>query len=396
MLRVLFKQSGVYFSGLVLSKILSVVVFILFARTLLPQKFGDFVLFVTLQQIVTFFSDFGLNQWYQKKADSTDKNVLFSKIISARIFTLIVSLIISWLFVNLSHSFNSFVAILFVLNLIPEAFLSVCDGYYLEKGQSAKVSLKTGLRMALLFLTYLVFTSAFSFETAAAAYLFASFLTLFWFYPRKNLVMLKVASLKEIFLTLKSSSAYALLIFSSFLYARGDSLVIRYTINSNALGTYGAAYRYLESLSLIPTALAHNLFPISAKKNGVDPGSLKKILFVTFFSALIVSAIVFIFSDLLILILIGANYSQAIPLLKVFSAVLFLFFINAPLATVVQSSSLINKFLPYGFLNTVLNLVLNIIFVPIYGIIAAAWVMLLTEITGLLINIYFVRKIYKK
>ena len=41
-------------------------------------------------------------------------------------------------------------------------------------------------------------------------------------------------------------------------------------------------------------------------------------------------------SDFLIIGLFGAQYSQAEPILRIFSAVLLLFFINAPLATVVR------------------------------------------------------------
>ena len=46
-------------------------------------------------------------------------------------------------------------------------------------------------------------------------------------------------------------------------------------------------------------------------------------------------------------------------------------------------------------MNTSLNILLNIVFIPYYGLIAASWIMLFTEITGLFINLYFVNKIYR-
>lgn len=394
MLSGLLKRSGIYFICLTLSKIFSVLVFILFARTLLPQNFGNFIFFITLLQVITFFSNFGLNQLYQKKADVEDKNILFSKIITARIFTLIISLIVSWIFISLTNSFTPFVTIIFAITLVPEAFLSICDGYYLEKGNTVKVSLKTGLRMFFLILGFVLFSSIFSFELAIKLYLLSSIVTLFWYFPWKKLNLLPKFRLGEVLNTLKLSSSYALLIFSSFLYARGDSLVIRYVLNSTAVGVYGAAYRYLESLSLLPTALAHNLFPISAKKKGVSFDHLRKILLVAFLTAIIVSAVVYLFAEVLIITLIGFEYSQAIPILKIFSTVLFFFFINSPLSTVVQSSKLINKFLPWGIGNTVFNILLNVALVGRFGIVAAAWIMLATEVTGLMINIYFVKKLY--
>ena len=95
MLKPLFKRSSIYFVGLTAGKLLSTIVFILFARALLPAYFGNFVFFITLLQIITFFSDFGLNQWYQKQADSEDKTALFGKVLKARLYTLATSVVAS-------------------------------------------------------------------------------------------------------------------------------------------------------------------------------------------------------------------------------------------------------------------------------------------------------------
>ena len=43
----------------------------------------------------------------------------------------------------------------------------------------------------------------------------------------------------------------------------------------------------------------------------------------------------------------------------------------------------------------VFNLALNIVFIPNYGIIAAAWIMAITEVTGFIINLIFVKKLYQ-
>ena len=59
-----------------------------------------------------------------------------------------------------------------------------------------------------------------------------------------------------------------------------------------------------------------------------------------------------------------------------------------------RASVSVEKFLQFGIANTVLNVVLNVTFIPQFGLLAAAYVMLTTEITGLLINVYFVRKVF--
>ncbi len=393
MIRSLFKRSSVYFSGLALGRLLSTIVFILFARTLLPEKFGSFIFFITLLQVVTFFSDFGLNQWYQKRINHEEKNQLLGTVLKTRFYTLLISFIAS-IFILKTTSFSSVDSILFLLLLIPEALLSIVDGYYLEKKQSLRVAIKTVSKMAILLIGYFVFVKTFSFDLAVRLYLFSSIITALWYFPWEKVSSALTVRLKRVFSAIFLSRHYAFLIFTSFAYSRGDSLVIQYNLNSAALGLYGSAYRYLESLSLVPTALIHNLFPISAKKEGVTFVQLLRITFIMGVLGFLVATLMYFWSNLLIVGLLGNAYISGISLLHIFSFVLILFFINAPLNTVVQSSSLVNKFVPLGVANTILNIALNLIFIPRYGIVTAAWVMLITEFSGLLIHIYFIRKLY--
>lgn len=396
MVKDLFKRSGLYAFFLLIGRGLTLVLYILLARILQPKLFGDAVLFVTLSQFFTFFADFGLNQWYMKQADKEDKVNLFNKIIAARTTTLVITLILALFFLSFTQTFNFLISIVLILSLIPEAFLSIVDGYYLEKKRPLTVTLKSIVRNLIIITGVIIFANRISLEKIVVIYLISTIINVLIIFPWK-ILSIQLTNLNQVvFQTLKKSSAYALLLFTSYFYARGDHLIIKYLLNSAALGIYSAAYRYLEALSLIPTALTHNLFPLSAKKEGLPLIALKKIILLTTITGLVISLCLYYFADFLIIQLIGIGYQTAIIPLQIFSGVVLLFFLNSPLSTVVQSSSLLKKFLPFGISNTILNLILNIIFVPIYGINAAAWVMLTTEITGFLINFSFIKKIYKK
>jgi len=394
MIRSLFKRSGIYLTGLLASKVLSVVVFILFARDLGPAAFGNFVLFNTLILTVTFFADFGLNQWYQKHAHKEDRDKLFLEVIYARLFTLVFSLVLSGAFLFLTHTFSLTISSVFLVTLIFEAFLSIIDGYYLESGKPGKLSLKNGIRMIVYLFGYFIVREQFSFDYSVYLYLLSSVVTLVWLFPWAKLSIPSRFTLKKYFTILRSSSSYAVLIFSSYAYARGDALVVGYALGSTALGIYGAAYRYLESISLIPTALSHNLFPVASRESAVSFKQLTKIVFMMLTGGVLTAILLFFASDWLVLELVGKEYIQAIPILKAFSLVVFFFFINAPIAAVIQSSRFIKEFLPWGIGNTLLNIGLNLLLIPHFGIFAAAWVMLITEVTGFLINLYFVYKLY--
>lgn len=393
MIKSLFKHSGVFFFGSLISKVVTTLVWILLARVLSPEKYGQFTLYFMLMQFVTFLADFGLNQYYLKSVENLDRKYLFNKVFFVRTATLLVSMVIMALILFHFHIFDNLVTLFFVLSLIPMAYLSVSDGFYLEQKKGFRVSFRLASIGIIFLLGFVIFFKDLSLFTASILLLFSLLLTFAWFFPWKEIKLIKI-SFSEIFSILNKSSSYAFLTFTSFFYNKGDSLIISYFKGNTALGIYGLAYRFLESLSLFPSSLVQNLFPISAKKTGISNVQLKKISAVMFLLGLIFAVVVFLLSSLLIGSLFQKDYWQAIPILKIFSLVILLFFVNAPLATVIQSSHLVKLFLPYGMINTFFNILLNILFVPIFGIIAAAWVMVITELTGLMINIYFVKKLY--
>ena len=394
MLKPLFKRPTIHFSGLLFSKAISTFVFILLARLFGPQMFGEFIFYITLLTIFTVFFDFGLNQWYQKTAEGQPPTVIFQKVLSARLITLLLAVLIALFVLVRWTNFSSFYIAIFLITLIPESFVSVVDGYFLETKRPLKISLKTSIKMFIVLVGYAVFHKAFSVPQAIVWLLFGSIVSFAAVFPWTTLKKFKIARLTESIKILRQSAAYAFLIITSYAYARGDSIIIQYRLNSLALGLYGAAYRYLESLSLFPSALGQNLFSHAAKKNGITFLQLKNIVIIMMLFGVLVSITVFSLSHLLIIYILGVKYSAAVPVLQIFAAVLLLFFINSPLSTVVQSSRFIKNFLPFGISNTILNILLNIAIVPIYGIQGAAWVMFTTEVTGLLINLYFIKKIY--
>lgn len=395
MLRSLFKQSSIYFVALVGGKALTTLTWIIFARIFTPEMTGSIIFFVTLIEVTTFISDFGLNQWYLKHADDTDEKKVYQQIISTRILTLIISMICLCFFLFITKTFVSTITIICIFALLPEAFLSIGDSYYLRKKQSYRIALK-GILSTILFLSGLfILKNNVSFLSIVSLYVVSRITIAAWYFPWTYIKGITVMSITQMLKILSSSSAYALLIVSSYLYARGDSLIIGYIAGASALSLYGLAYRYLEGLSLFSSALTQNLFPISAKKAGISKSQVYIMTLAMGGAGIIVSLGVYIAADILIMIL-GPQYTTAVPVLRIFSIVLFLFFINAPIATVVQSSKYVKNFLPYGIANTVGNLLLNILIVPIYGIQGAAWVMALTEATGFFINLYFLKKVYNE
>ncbi len=394
MLRTLFKNSGIYFAGMMGNKVLNVLMWIILARLFQPDFVGSIILFLTVGEIATFMADFGLNQWYMKNADEHNRNEKFLEVISARIVTLIISISGLGLFLAVTQTFDNILTLTLLLSLIPKAGLSVLDGYLLERKASLQIAIKNSTATILFLSGFLITGSSMTLQATAILYTSALILTTIIFFPWGLLKQFRFHELEKIQKTLKSSYSYAILIMSSYLYARGDTLLVGYLAGPMALGAYGMAYRYLEGFSLFPSAIVQNLFPVSAKKGTVGSLQLKQMTAVMAFLGLCVAVFVYYFAEPLVTVILSDKYTNAAPILRIFGVVLILFFINAPISAVVQSSDLVGKFLPFGIFNTLLNLILNAMTIPLYGAEGAAWVMAGSELSGLLINLYFVGKLY--
>lgn len=390
MVRQLFLRSGVYFSGLVAVKLLSTVLFIFLARFLQPELFGKFAYFMTLLSLLTVVSDWGLVQWFQIHRTNGNEDSLINQVTNARLFTLCISAIIFILYVSISRVFSIYESILFLILLFPEAITSVVDGYYLVRRRSPVIALKQFSKYLFPVLYILFFKEVLTVEGVIWVFLISSIFTAIWYVPRKYWNLSQI-SLEKIKTTLKGSSAYALLILTSAFYSRGDAVILETKLGHAVLGLYSAGYRYLDAMSLFPAAFSQNLFHISSQHGVIHKSRVLTMTAVMGGIGLVFGGFLYLFSNFLTVGLLGQAYAGSEIIVKIFGVVTVLLFINSPLSTLVQSSTLVKKFLPWGIMNTFLNISLNVLIIPIAGGVGAAFVMLLTEATGLLINLYFVK-----
>ena len=393
MIKGLLKRSSIYFFGLTAGKVVTTLAYILLARHFLPHDFGQIVLYATILNIAGSLGNFGLNQYFQKKAQAAPM-VVFQQVIRARLFLYLLIFVLIAVCLGIFKPFDLRIASVLLLSLLPESLISLLDGYYLHAQNPLPVALSYPMRVIWI-LIGLLWIPSLNFSSVTWLYLMGCLTVLLLWFPREYWRTPVISSWREIKTTLRGASHYALLITSAFAYARGDALVVRARLDSASLGLYSAGYRYLEGLSLIPAALNQNLFALAAGKQRVSQGQLAAITLTMVIAGGLFSVMLFLAAEFLTVNVLGSAYAQTTPVVRILSLSLFLLFINAPLSAVVQSSEQLRTFLPWGIANTLLNLLLNWTLIPLAGITIAAWVMTITEITGLLINGYFVYRVYK-
>ncbi len=217
------------------------------------------------------------------------------------------------------------------------------------------------------------------------------------FYYHKNNKSFKEWSFELILakLLVKQSLPIMLAAVAISVYMRIDQVMIREMISMKSVGIYSAVTQVTGIFYFIPMSICSSLFPkLLSQKNENEElfnYSLYKLLIKLIFSSILLILITFIFSEQIVLILYGAKFIESVSILKY--SILSLLFVSIG---VLQNYYLIslNKsvlLLQITVLGVIVNVILNLILIPIYGLRGAAISILCTyAFTG-----YFVGYFYK-
>lgn len=200
------------------------------------------------------------------------------------------------------------------------------------------------------------------------------------------------ALLKKIFI---EALPMGLSLVLSVIFFKVDSVMLSLMKPAQELAYYALAYKVLESLLFFPAMIGGLLLPIfsqasSEKASGVAP-HLKSSFDLYLFGGMPLAATLWVLSPRIVQILGGQAFAPAVPALQVLLlALAVLFFGNLFGSTIVAIGKQKTLVYLYGFL-TVVNIILNLVFIPHYSFMGAAWVTLVTEImsTGLALIILF-------
>jgi O-antigen/teichoic acid export membrane protein len=159
-------------------------------------------------------------------------------------------------------------------------------------------------------------------------------------------------------------------------YMRIDQIMIKNMINEEAVGYYSAAVRLCEAWYFIPVTLCNSIFPAIVNAKNVSTefynNRMQKLYDILTWLAIGIAVPVTFFSNQIIQLLFGNEFSQAAPVLTIYIWAGVAVFLG-----VASSQYLINENLTkLSFFRTlvgmILNVILNLVLIPIYGIIGSA------------------------
>lgn len=372
---------------------MSAIALILISRILGPEKFGIFSVGFAMVLILTRVNEAGLNIAIIKFASSSDsqkeKNTIYSltlkyKLIISSII-LLIGLIGSDLIANqLNFSQVNIIRLAFSVGLVTVYYEHLL--YSLQSihrfTQSVVINaMQAGTKLFgagtlflfglnevwLVFLAYIV--------SPILPVIFSRKLMPSWVKTNLNIsdsiVRFKLFSLAR-------HSSIALI--SAGIIENVDVLFLQRHLSTYEAGLYGGVSRIAMMFALVAYSLSNVLNARVAKYK--DPIHLSKYIKKSFLVAILalVGFVSFIpFAKILILFTIGAEYISGVPILIILTASSFLAIAAIPFIALFFSFDADWYFSLSGVLQLIIVLVGNFIFVPIYGLEAAAWTRVATR-----------------
>ncbi len=181
---------------------------------------------------------------------------------------------------------------------------------------------------------------------------------------------------------LKDSSPLIILSTFSIIYTRIDQVFIKHMIDATAVGLYDSAVRVSEVWYFIPLVIVTALYPaiINAKKTSEELYNkrLGKLALLLFFLAVIISIPVSLFAPFITHLLYGNAFIDGAAVLNIYVWSTIGTFLGVLVFQYLITENY-RKILSFiAFVPMICNVILNILWIPIYGIQGAAYATLIS------------------
>ncbi len=167
-------------------------------------------------------------------------------------------------------------------------------------------------------------------------------------------------------------------------YARIDQIIVFQIGGESQAGLYGAAYRIFERLQIFPGTLLTTLFPIlvAAKAEGTE--RMRTVFNTTIDYLVLVSlpafTIILAGPTEIAVLLFGSDFAESGEALPILAAALVVVSLGYLTGYLIITYDLQRPFVAVAVAALVFNVSANLVLVPRYGFVAAAWITLATEV----------------
>jgi O-antigen/teichoic acid export membrane protein len=197
---------------------------------------------------------------------------------------------------------------------------------------------------------------------------------------------------------LKLSIPLGLAVVFNYLYDKIDILLISKFTDYTRVGFYNIGYGIFKASSIaFSFLLVSGLTRVSYLSRNKYAVKLffKKYSVLLFCLGLILTILLFLFSDLAVRIIYTEKFLPSANILKIVSFGVIGLALNNLTGVILNGLGLYKENMYVTFTGLVFNVIFNVIFIPVYGIIAAAIISVFTEYFILLGEYFFIKQYLK-
>ncbi len=359
-------------------------VIILLTRYLGPENYGLLSYSQSLVGVFVAFSTLGLEVILVRELtkNKNKSDVILGTALALKLLVSVILILIVCL-VNLDIQDTDSVTLtnIIVFSLIFQSLNLGIDTYFQANVLSRMTSISNIIVTTISSLTKLGLIY-FEAELIYFAYVlvFDSFLIFIGYVyiytiQKKSIRSLKYDGQMAIYL-LKTGWPLLMVAMAVFLYTKIDLIMIKHLIDNKAVGNYAAAVRVSEIFYFIPLLITQSIFPklMDVKQKGEE--EYFKFLEETYkylvWCTIPIAFGIFTFSDLIISILYGEQYTQASSILSILSFAVVLNAIGAITTKVLYVEHFEKKYLYRSLLGMCVNIALNFWLISLFGVVGAA------------------------
>ena len=368
-----------------------------------PATYGVYAVALSYFTIISSLADFGISRFLIREIshDHTKSSLYIGPVLLIRVVSASVIFLLSALAIYLfdPQTLRAGLSIIAIAAIIPQMIGITVDNFFsaIQKfSVSALGILVLSISNAIIGVI-LVSHGTQSFGAVISVFLSQcvyALLLLYFFRLQGISWQLKIAR-TELIRILKGSFPYALLGVLGLLYFRVDTVLLSYIRGDTETGYYSLAYKFIDAVIFIPSAFGAVFFPyITRVEKNLREGTatvdqLKKIYYksIAFMGAMGVGITILYIVILPIFIHLYLhqylNSIQAITILAF--TVPFMFIHNPGVQIILATDKYLNTVLWLSVVTLLFNLILNLIFIPQYGYIAASWITVASEAFSFLV-----------
>lgn len=395
-------------SAYIFQKIFAFIYFTLIARWIGATDIGVYTFAVSLTTLMAIFIDFGLSNVlireaakYKDKANDYLNNIVSAKLLFSAITYIGVIIIINLLnkgSVSLTMVYLAGIAM--ILDSFTLSFWSIFRAYQNLKYEAISIVINQILITIIGIIGVLLKFPLYILIIALVSGSLFSFIYSFVLLKAKLKFKFKLDWNKQILKFLfYIALPFALAGIFARVYSYIDQILLSVLIGDKYLGWYEIGYKITFALQFVPAAFAAAVYPAMSHSFINNKERLKMIFEKSMFLLIIMSiptAVgIFLLADKIILLLYTSEFQPSILAMQIIIFSIIAMFLNYPIGSLLNAcDKQMTNTINVG-VTMVVNIILNIILIPLYQHVGAAIACLISQFLLFVLNLLWVPKIIK-